>query len=456
MSKVYRRLLLSTLILSSFSVTYGQGVGVNEDGADPDISAILDVKSNSRGMLIPRLTKIAKLGIPAPANGLMVYQTDDTVGFWYYDKNKWKPVFQNITAGKGLSGNTIEAFGTISLEPTGVGIGQYGTADSIPQFTVNEFGQLVFARNVGLRELDGVIGNELTDTSNSLGILNRAGSGTSADPYTVGVNAGNNQNDIWMWNGSKWTLTQFPFEKDSIIGNEIADTFQSRGILVRNGAGNSANPYTIGVTSGNSNGDVFMWDGNKWVSSPIVFPAEQDAIIGNELTDTTNALGVLTRSGAGTVASPYKIGVTRGNNVGDVWMWNGNAWVSSSISIPSEKDGVIGNEVVDTINSRGILNLYGNGTNANPLRLGIESGTSNGDVWMWNGNAWVPTQIIHPTVNIPKEKDSVIGNEIADTFNTYGLIVRQGSGTDADPYKSVQKLVQLLVNHWFGMVQNGY
>ena len=45
MSKVYRRLLLSFLILSSFSASYGQGVGVNEDGTDPDISAILDVKS---------------------------------------------------------------------------------------------------------------------------------------------------------------------------------------------------------------------------------------------------------------------------------------------------------------------------------------------------------------------------------------------------------------------------
>lgn len=434
MSKVYRRLLLLSLLTISFSTSYGQGVGVNEDGSDPDNSAILDVKSNTRGMLIPRLTKIARLGIPGPANGLMIYQTDDTVGFWYYDKNRWKPVFQQLTAGNGLTGNTIEAYGTISLEPTGVTTGQYGTTDSIPQFTVNEFGQLVFARNVALRELDGVIGNELTDTVNSLGILNKTGSGTSADPYKVGVNQGNRLNDIWMWDGNTWVLTQFPFEKDSVVGNEIADTSQARGILIRNGAGNATNPYTLGVTAGNSIGDVFMWDGNKWVSSPIVFPTEQDAVIGNEIADTVDALGVLTRTGAGTNASPYKVGVTRGNNVGDVWMWDGNKWVSSSISIPGEQDGVIGNEVVDTTNARGILNLYGNGTNANPLKLGIEPGSTNGDVWMWNGSAWVPSQITHPPVIIPKEKDSVIGNEIADTLNTYGLIVRQGSGTDVDPY----------------------
>ncbi|GEM_PF-2048486 len=432
--KVFRRASSLILLLSTFSMTYGQGVGVNEDGTDPDPSAILDVKSDSRGMLVPRLTKAAKLGIPGPANGLLVYQTDDTIGFWYYDINRWKPIFQNITAGTGLTGNTIEGYGTIGLEPTGITTGQYGNTDSIPQFTVNAFGQLVFARNVALREQDGVIGNEITDTANSLGLLNRGGSGTSADPYTVGVNSGSSQNDIWMWGGNNWVLTQFPFEKDSIIGNEISDTAQSRGILIRNGSGNSANPYTLGVTAGSAIGDVFMWDGNKWVSNPIVFPTEQDAVIGNELTDTINSRGIISRQGNGTTANPYKISVNAGNNVGDVWMWDGNKWTSSSVTIPSEQDSVIGNEVTDTINARGILNLSGAGTQASPLKMGIEPGNSNGDVWMWSGSSWVPSQITHPPVVIPKEKDSVIGNEIADTFNTYGLIVRQGSGTDVDPY----------------------
>ena len=432
--KVFRRASSLILLLSTFSMTYGQGVGVNEDGTDPDPSAILDVKSDSRGMLVPRLTKAAKLGIPGPANGLLVYQTDDTIGFWYYDINRWKPIFQNITAGTGLTGNAIEGYGTIGLEPTGITTGQYGNTDSIPQFTVNAFGQLVFARNVALREQDGVIGNEITDTANSLGLLNRGGSGTSADPYTVGVNSGSSQNDIWMWGGNNWVLTQFPFEKDSIIGNEISDTAQSRGILIRNGSGNSANPYTLGVTAGSAIGDVFMWDGNKWVSNPIVFPTEQDAVIGNELTDTINSRGIISRQGNGTTANPYKISVNAGNNVGDVWMWDGNKWTSSSVTIPSEQDSVIGNEVTDTINARGILNLSGAGTQASPLKMGIEPGNSNGDVWMWSGSSWVPSQITHPPVVIPKEKDSVIGNEIADTFNTYGLIVRQGSGTDVDPY----------------------
>ncbi len=427
-------LVATLLLLFSFTTSYGQGVGVNEDGSDPDVSAILDVKSNSRGMLVPRLSKLAKLSIPSPANGLLVYQTDDTVGFWYYDKNKWKPIFQEFTAGKGLIGGKLDAYGTISLEPTGVGVGQYGFADSIPQFTINEFGQLTVAKNIPLVEKDGVIGNEISDTINSLGVLQKLGSGTSSDPYKVGVTRGTRLNDIWMWDGNSWVSTEFPFEKDSIIGNEISDTSQSRGILVRNGSGTSVNPYTIGVTAGNSYGDVFMWDGSKWVSQPIIMPTEKDSVVGNEFSDTLNSRGVLTRFGTGVGSDPYKIGVTPGNNVGDVFMWDGNKWVSSSITIPTEVDGVIGNEVNDTINARGILSLYGAGSAANPLKVGIEPGKNLGDVWMWDGNKWQPSQITNPPTVYPREKDSVIGNEISDTLNTYGLLVRQGSGTAASPY----------------------
>ncbi|MBO6516034.1 MAG: tail fiber domain-containing protein [Bacteroidia bacterium] len=434
MSKLFRRTFFVSTLLFSFSTTYGQGVGINETGADPDNSAMLDVQSNSRGMLIPRMTKVAKLSIPSPANGLLVYQTDDTVGFWYFDNVSWKPVFQHLETGAGLLGGRLDAFGTIRLEPTGVTTGQYGYTDSIPQFTINEFGQLVFARNIPLVENDGVIGNEISDTSGSNGMLTRGGSGTVFDPYTVGVNPGQQLNDIWVWDGNTWTLTQFPFEKDSIIGNEISDTSFARGILIRNGNGSAANPYTIGVNAGNRLGDVWMWDGSAWVSSPIVFPVEQDSVIGNEISDTNNSRGVLELYGNGTAGSPLTLGVSAGTNAGDVWMWNGNRWVSSSISIPAEQDAVIGNEVTDTTNALGILNKYGTGTQADPLKLGINPGINSGDVWMWDGNKWASSRIIHPTIVFPKEQDSVIGNEISDTLNAYGLLTRQGAGTAANPY----------------------
>lgn len=51
-------------------------VAINQDGAQPHPSAMLEVKSNNKGLLVPRLSSTERLGIPAPAAGLVVYDTD--------------------------------------------------------------------------------------------------------------------------------------------------------------------------------------------------------------------------------------------------------------------------------------------------------------------------------------------------------------------------------------------
>lgn len=75
--------------LAGLHVANAQGVAVGENNATPDPSAMLDVQSVTRGMLIPRMTESQRLAIAAPANGLTVYQTQNTPnsrrGYWYYD-----------------------------------------------------------------------------------------------------------------------------------------------------------------------------------------------------------------------------------------------------------------------------------------------------------------------------------------------------------------------------------
>ena len=47
-------------------------------------SAILDLASNSKGVLIPRMTAAERSpGIVSPATGLLVYQTDGASGFYF-------------------------------------------------------------------------------------------------------------------------------------------------------------------------------------------------------------------------------------------------------------------------------------------------------------------------------------------------------------------------------------
>ncbi len=58
-------------------------VSINTDGTSADGSAMLDVKSDTSGILIPRMIEAQRDAISTPATGLLVFQTDGTVGFYY-------------------------------------------------------------------------------------------------------------------------------------------------------------------------------------------------------------------------------------------------------------------------------------------------------------------------------------------------------------------------------------
>jgi len=68
--------LLSSIVISA------QSVAINNDGSVPDNSAILDLKSGSKGLLIPRMTLAQKNALVLPAKGLLIYQTDTLEGFY--------------------------------------------------------------------------------------------------------------------------------------------------------------------------------------------------------------------------------------------------------------------------------------------------------------------------------------------------------------------------------------
>ncbi|MBK9150946.1 MAG: hypothetical protein IPM26_08055 [Saprospiraceae bacterium] len=74
------------LALHSHCLT-GQNVGIGT--IEPDASAMLDVASSEKGMLIPRMSSVQRTAIAAPANGLLVYDTD-TGSFWFYQGSAWK------------------------------------------------------------------------------------------------------------------------------------------------------------------------------------------------------------------------------------------------------------------------------------------------------------------------------------------------------------------------------
>ena len=83
---------------------FAQSVSINNSNEIADSTAILDVSSTTKGLLIPRMTLQQKNTIVHPATGLLVYQTDGDVGFYYFNGSSW---FLLITLANTDKQNTL-------------------------------------------------------------------------------------------------------------------------------------------------------------------------------------------------------------------------------------------------------------------------------------------------------------------------------------------------------------
>ena len=101
-SAKYLGVLIIVLFVSKLNAQVGIGT------ANPDQSAQLDVVSTTKGVLIPRITASQRTGISNPATGLLVYQTDGSAGFYFYD-NGWQRLVKNteLTTGGGSTGSAM-------------------------------------------------------------------------------------------------------------------------------------------------------------------------------------------------------------------------------------------------------------------------------------------------------------------------------------------------------------
>ncbi|MCS7074866.1 MAG: hypothetical protein NZ108_10410, partial [Bacteroidia bacterium] len=104
MKRNYTQLLGVLLSFSCLTqVNQAQNVGIGT--ATPDASSLLDLTSTTRGLLTPRMTAAQRTAITSPATGLLVYQTDGTPGFYYYDGSTWV-LISTTSSGWSITGNS--------------------------------------------------------------------------------------------------------------------------------------------------------------------------------------------------------------------------------------------------------------------------------------------------------------------------------------------------------------
>src|SRR6185436_4328693 len=122
--------LTALLVLLFAGYSSAQSVAVNQNGAVAHSSAMLDVSSTNKGILIPRMTTNQRTGIPSPATGLLVYDTDLNT-FMYFNGSGWTP----LSAAAAPGGNEWKILGNSGTDAINNFI---GTTDNTPlSFRIN-------------------------------------------------------------------------------------------------------------------------------------------------------------------------------------------------------------------------------------------------------------------------------------------------------------------------------
>jgi len=75
----------------STDISYNSGavtIGANSS----DSTSIFSVQSTTQGVTLPSMTEVQKDAINSPATGLLIFQTDEQAGFYYYNGTKWSSI----------------------------------------------------------------------------------------------------------------------------------------------------------------------------------------------------------------------------------------------------------------------------------------------------------------------------------------------------------------------------
>lgn len=223
------RLLCVVLLFLSVTFSWGQ-IKIGENPQSLDVFSVLELESTSRALVITRVTT-AQMENMTPLRGALVYNTE-TQCIHFYDGITWinpcdQPDEQTFSAEAIVNANpTI----VITEDPTtsnfNFEVGKINGIESIVPSTVN--GDLHIQQR-------SITTNQLADDSVTL------------DKLVNGTVPG----QLLRWNGTNWELLDESAlsvtELDGVIGNEVTNAADAT--LIRTGAGTEADPFVLDVNT---------------------------------------------------------------------------------------------------------------------------------------------------------------------------------------------------------------
>jgi hypothetical protein len=86
---------------------YNNGASVGVGTNAPNASSKLEISSTTQGFLMPRMTLLQRNAISSPSIGLIIFQLDNTPGFYYYNGTAWVNIEGSGTTGSSNTNTLI-------------------------------------------------------------------------------------------------------------------------------------------------------------------------------------------------------------------------------------------------------------------------------------------------------------------------------------------------------------
>lgn len=147
MKKIVAILLQALFVTNAMSQSVGIGT------TSPNVSAVLDINSSNKGMLVPRMTTTQRNAIASPAKGLLVFDSTRN-SYWHYTGTAWKEIGNTYSADNTLTyGGNVFSYNMTSptqqlssvsgfLYDSGGPTGNYANNESKEAYIASSYGHL--------------------------------------------------------------------------------------------------------------------------------------------------------------------------------------------------------------------------------------------------------------------------------------------------------------------------
>ncbi len=348
-----KTLISLSLFTSLGAMAQNGGIAINNTGQNPNANAMLDIQSDNKGILIPRLTTVARntLGtaLALPDNGMMVYDKDMNL-FFYWDGTQWVQVGSGSGDNWGTqvvqtSGTNISGDGTTG-NPLTVTDGDSDPTNEIELPTGGTNGQVLSTNGSGT--YTWVNDNAGTDNQNIQNLAFDA----STNILTVGIQNGNSQTV---------DLTALLNDADSDPNNEIQDLSlnTTTNILTITNNGTPTNIDLTPYLDNTDNQDLSLTGNTLSLTNdgtPVDLSGYLDNTDSQNLSNTTAGSNVTVNisGGAGTTFSindadsdpTNEIELPSGGTNGQVLSTNGSGtytWVTDNAGTDNQDLSLTGN-----------------------------------------------------------------------------------------------------------------